>query len=856
MNSKLSLRALFDHALDMPPAERGRWLEQLRGNDPALARRLERLLARDATGPDLVSRAVASLRRSVAFDATAWLGRELGGFRLLELLGEGGMGAVFLAERKVQDFEQRVALKVARGSLADDAMAARIAGECRILARLNHPNIATLIDAGTDAEGRPWMAMQYVDGMPLLAWCDGHRLGVAQRLRLAHGLLSALAYAHRSLVVHRDLKPGNVLVTADGIPKLLDFGIARLLSGDVVGGGTTLHPFTPNYASPEQMAGEVVGTSSDIFSVGLVLYELCAGVLPWAAGTRSRSLGDSLLVGTRFRQLPDERQQQLAERRGCDVRRLAKHLRGDLGRVLARCLAPDPADRYGTVESLKRDLEAVLDRRPPPGVHVAAPRRALAFMRRHAWPVAVGGLIVLSVATLLVQSLVNERRLAAQRDRALAAAHEAQTESAKARQVADFVQTMLGGIDPDLAKGKDRSLMRLVLDSAGERAATQLAGQPAVRMAVERTIAISYNSIGEYDQAMHHIDAAITAAQNGQADLDERVRLRVSKARILGNAGHRKQALAVLEKAVSDAARLPADDPVRLRAEATRAGAFCDDGRFAVCRDRYADVVPRMQRVLGKDAGNTLEAMRSLAYAESKLAHYDRARGLYEELIPRLDARYGKANSRSLSAVNGLAITYLQQEQFARAEALLEPAVQRAIGSFGRDHPLTINMLSNLGGAIRQQPGRNAEARPYYQEVLRASIALYGDNSLRAALARMNFALLLRDAGELGEADRLARAALATADAVTSANSVYRAIFREKLATILLREQKYAEADKVLGRAWAIINQAPGFGRNHPAVQAVIRDYVALYTARGEPGQAAHWQAMLADTPEQTVSEK
>ncbi len=642
------VKILFDQALDLDPDARRAWLGGLRSDEPEIAARVERLLALDAERADPFGNAIDSLKRTLDFDPNTWIDRELGGFRVLSVLGEGGMGAVYLAERQMRDFQQLVALKLLRGRWLESSALERFAEERRILARLHHPNIATLIDAGATDDGRPFLVMEYIDGVPLLEYCDGARMEIPERLRLVRGLLAALAYAHAALIVHRDLKPGNVLVTPDGLPKLLDFGIARLIEADSAVRATATRAFTPDYASPEQLAGEPVGTASDIYTVGLIVYELCVGVLPWDVGSRPLSDAAPTMPSLRFRQLDPAQGADLAARRGSDPQHLARGLRGDLGRVLARCLDPDPLRRYATVHALDADLVALLERRPPPGVQVPRRERMLAFARRHAWPLAAALLVVVAGFAMLVQSLLSEQRLSAERDLALASAESARLEAAKSTQVAGFVQSMLAGIDPDRAHGMDRSLMRLVLDSAATRANQELGNQPAVRMAIERTIAESYNGIGEYALATHHFDAALVAASSVDAPPQERVQLLVRKARSLSNLGRDKDAIAVAQEAVSVTDALSEKSRARLFAESSVAGFECDSGRFQACHDAYAQVLVVQRRVLGESDAQTQESMQGLAVADTNLARYEEADALYTELIAYDRAHYGDANSRTL----------------------------------------------------------------------------------------------------------------------------------------------------------------------------------------------------------------
>jgi non-specific serine/threonine protein kinase/serine/threonine-protein kinase len=843
--SPARVQQLFEQAIDLAPPARADWLARLHESDPAAARQVAQLLALDAAEADPFGSAIASLRRTLESDAAALVGSDVGGFRLLRVLGQGGMGTVFLARRRMRDFQQLVALKVLRGQWLDPAALERFAAERRILARLHQPNIATLIDAGATGEGLPFLVMEYIDGVPLLDYCDAHRLDIPARLRLARGLLAALAYAHRALVVHRDLKPGNVLVTPDGTPKLLDFGIARLVEADAPGNATATRACTPDYASPEQLAGEPVGTGSDIYSFGLVLYECCVGVLPWDSGARPPS-GPATSASTRFRQQGSTRRAELAARRHSHPQRLARGLRGDLGHVLARCLEPDPAARYASADALDQDLAALLDRRPPPGVQVPPHQRAMAFARRHAWPLGLAALVAVATAALLVQALRGERRLEAERDRALASARSARVEAAKSAQVASFVRSMLGGIDPDRAHGMDRRLMRLVLDSAATRAERELDGQPAVRAAIERTMAESYNGIGEYEQAIVHFDASLAALARGGGTPAEQVSLAVRKARSQANLGRSLLASETVQDALRAAPMLPADSRERLFAESNLAGFACDVGKYQACHDGYARVLAVQRRVLGEADRDSSESLYGLAWATSSLGHFDESVALYRELLERYRRQYGESDSHTFSAINGLAVAYSSAGRFAEAEALLAEALPRVRKAFGEQHPTTLGMVSNLGGAIRQQ-GRNEEARPYYEASLASARSLFGEDSQRYVVAAANLAQLLRDAGELPAAARMIRDALLHGKGVFGEDSPRFGMLLGTQASILLRLRRFGDADHALTRAAALLAPDKGFGPDHPAVQALVNYRIALYEAWGKPALAAEWRVRKSE---------
>ena len=848
---------LFAEALELEPIARSAWLAELRDREPQTAARIERLLELDRDGADPFASAIDSISQDIGGAAAALIGQEVAGFRLLRLLGQGGMGAVYLAERQLRDFQQWVAIKLLHGQWLDPATLERFARERRILARLHHPNIATLIDAGATADGRPYLVMEHIEGVVLTGYCDEHKLDIRARLQLVRDLLAALAYAHRSLVVHRDLKPGNVLVTADGTLKLLDFGIARLLetdNGAQAEGSTRV--FTPDYASPEQLNGEPAGTGSDIYSFGLILYELCVGVLPWDIGARPLSGAvDVVLPSQRFRQLDPARCAELAAQRASVPLALARHLRGDLGRVLARCLDADPARRYATVQALDADLCALLDRRPPPGVQVPRPQRVFAFARRHAWPLAAAALLLCAGLAILVQSVLAGKRLGAERDRAVAAAERAGVEAEKSARIAGFVQAMLSGINPDQARGLDRQLIRLVLDSAAERAEQELATQPDVRAAIERTIAGTYNSIGEYALAVEHFEAALAASQAGLNRTADVVAVRSYLALSLSNLSRPRDAYAAAQQAVDEARVLPEDSRERLFAESSLAGFHCDLGEFEKCRAGYARVLPLQRRALGDHDEKTLDSMDGLAIAESVLGHHEEAQALYKEMTAYYLETLGESNSNTLNAYYGMSVDLLRAKRYVEGERVLARWLPIAEKALGADHPTTLAFTSSLGASIRQQPGRNDEARPYYERVYAAVREKFGAKGMRSAVSEINLSLLLSEAGEQRAAERHARSALEIGrEAIGSDNARIAGIMR-MTATVLTRGGKFAEAERLLDESHAALSRAEGIDATHALQQDLVRAYVALYRAMERPALVDKWLAQEIPPPvaEQTA---
>lgn len=769
-----------------------------------------------------------------AADAAAPLaeGVAFGAYLIRRVLGEGGMGRVYLAEQ-TRPVRREVALKLIREQVAGPLARAYFEVERQALAQMQHPAIAQVFDAGTGEDGRPYLAMEVVAGEPITHFCRNAKLDRDQRLALFARVCRGVQHAHQKGILHRDLKPANVLVRRiDGVPmpKIIDFGIA--VGGDNGQVDASDHAGTAVYMSPEQASRRQrpLDTRSDVYSLGVMLYEVltdAAALELTSAAHRSaraphQSLLDALDDGAAATPAADALQQA------------TRHMPTELRAVLRRTLAADRNDRYDSAAALAEDLERFRERRPLQAMRRTRFYLLRTFAARHRLGFAAGALAAIALIAGSVLALAGLVR--AQRSAAIA-----QVEAAKSGRIAGFVREMLAGIDPDRARSMDRNLMRLLLDSAAARAARELAGEPAVRAEIERTIADSYASLGELDPAGKHYEAAIAANRAAGVPAAQIARLVVRNAENIDNQGKPQEALQVGMEALALVAALPADDRDRLFVESHLAGLECDAGQLEQSRQRYTRVLERQRTLLGADDPDTLDAMQGLAVTDSYLARFDEARVLYEPLIEQLRKRYGAEHSRTFGAINGLAIVHLEQKRFAEAERLLAPLLPVHQRVFGAEHPSTMTILSNLGGAIRQQ-GRNEEARPYYERAYALALKLYGAANPRTITAESNLALLLRDAGELEAAIRHARAAVDNAETAFADNPI-RAIFRTELATVLIRAQHYAEAERELDRAWTMFTAAPAYGAAHPRAQEVVDAYLALYAAWRKPERETQWQA-------------
>ena len=456
------LSELLDESVELDAAARTTWLDGLAQHEPVIAAVLREMFSaqsQPAAKAFLETHDFALRDGAVIAADPTLIGKRFGPYRVLSLLGHGGMGSVWLAERADGTFRRQVALKLIHPALFGYAMTERLARERDILAGLNHPNIARLLDAGFAEDGQPYLALEYVDGVPLTEYCDAHRLTIPERLLLFRQVLSAVEFAHAHLVIHRDLKPSNIMVTADGQVQLLDFGIAKLLTAPEAHeteltrlGGRAL---TPEYAAPEQITGSPISTAADVYSLGVMLYELLTGTRPYRLPRESRAaLEEAVLLAEPA--LPSRRDigTESAEARGTSVKKLSRSLKGDLDTIVVKALKKTPRERYATVNALDQDIARYLR-----GDVVLAQRdhfayRAYKFARRHRVAIAGATALLLTLAGGLAATAYEARAAARQRDAVLLAQLHSLTQTAAGRLSNDDASSALGIILEVLSHGE------------------------------------------------------------------------------------------------------------------------------------------------------------------------------------------------------------------------------------------------------------------------------------------------------------------------------------------------------------------------------------------------------------------
>jgi serine/threonine-protein kinase len=793
---------------DLAPAERSARVAEACAEDPALRLLVEALFSADAEEDTRLEGGVARLFPRLVPDSDSslerWIGRRLGPYRIVRELGRGGMGAVFLGERCDGQFEQRVALKVARLGLSGDEAVRRFLAERRILAGLEHPRIARLLDGGVSAEGLPFFAMEYVAGVPITEYCRNAELDVRERIRLFLGVCDAVSHAHRRLVVHRDLKPSNIFVSTTGEVKLLDFGIAKLLdSGDER--TRTLHQLlTPAYAAPEQLRGDAVTTATDVYTLGVVLYELLVGRRPSAAPAEAAAPGDE-----------PTRPSAAVLAGGAEAaplrRRLRRTLRGDLDTIVLTALRKEPDRRYLSAEALAEDLRRHLDRRPIRARRDSLRYRAGKFAARHRW--------TLAIATTLLVALVGALAAVAAQARAKA------REALASQEVTSFLVRLFEGSDPTLARGASLTAQEL-LDAGVVRLRSTLTREPVVRSRLLRTMAASYVALGLYDRARPLAEEALRLRRETFAPRSVEVADSMDQ---LGEIQRLQADYADAEPLLRAAlaarrAALAPDDPAVIESLGHLGRLLDDRGEFAAAEGPLRAALAATERRFGPDSTESARRLddfasnqsdlgrekaaldllrRALAIRETKLgADAPELAASLETLGARLDAAgdYGEAVAdleRALAIRRriygpghplvgttelALASVYEDQDRLDDAERTAEDALGVLRRSLRENHPKVgeaLNLLAIVRTARRDFVG----AVPLFRELLARYERLAGRNHPDTLVVKSNLAITLLHAGRANEAEALQREVLAQLPADDGQDTG--ALARENLAASL-----------------------------------------------------------------------
>lgn len=835
------LQELFAGASDLEDVDRDQFLEQQCGEDLSLRRQVESLLLHDQHGSVSIGEAVAGAIASVSDGSLD--GTSIGPYRVVRELGRGGMGTVYLAVRDDDTYQKKVAIKLVRGAHRPEILQ-RFRSERQILATLEHPNVARLMDGGETAAGEPYVVMEYVAGQPLDIYCDTQRLTTERRLELFRKVCSAVQYAHQNLIVHRDIKPSNILVTEGGEPKLLDFGIAKLLDPDLfpqaVVTQTQARVMTPEYASPEQVRGEVVTTSSDVYSLGVLLYELLTGRLPYRLSTGKFSELEKAITEseperpstavTREPSGSDTAQADAIGRaRDTEPRQLRKRLSGDLDNIVLMALRKEPSRRYASASELSEDIRRHLDGRPVLARALTWRYRTGKFLRRHPLASAAALAFVVTILGFSGLTLRQSREVAAERDRAMAAETLAREEAQSAQATSEFLINLFQTADPRTGGNRNITAAELLeLGISDLEEDETLDGTVKARLFA--ALGYSLGNLGDYEAGVRSLLAAQAemVALHGTDSLES--------AEYLHGAGNfmryldqHDEAFALLTEALEIRQRHFETDRFEIADSLNNLAILAVEMGKLRESDELQTASVEMHRRLGIEVGPYGTPLNNLALLKHRRGRLDEALALATEAREQ----HARAGAKS-----GVALAEGNMAQIMRDMGMLEEALpmfescgKQFLDLLGPKHRTILGNERNIAQTY-QALGDYERAAAIYRDLAPRILEVRGTRGGDLARVKLHHGRLSREMGDLQSAEQLLRKALELQLAGAGPKHFRTPGIYRDLAAILIDRGQLEEAASHLDRAIELM--PPPEEYPHIDTARIQREQARLHRVRGE----------------------
>jgi serine/threonine protein kinase/tetratricopeptide (TPR) repeat protein len=741
------IQSVFHGAADLPKSQQRAFLVSACADDESLMADIQALLDEDAKDSSLLNRNMADIASEVLDDPDShrFPFKEFGPYRIVRVLGEGGMGVVFLAERF--DLHSQVAIKILRDAWVSPARRERFASEQRTLAQLNHPSIARLYDADTLPDGTPLFVMEYVEGCSIVEYCRKLNCSIDDRLKLFRLICEAVEYAHGQAVIHRDLKPSNILVKSDGTVRLLDFGIAKQLEDVNVAADVTRTSFrflTPAYASPEQIGGDRVGIQSDVYSLGVILYELLCDRLPFDFSNQTPAEAQAAILENEPVKPSLIGQRTVNEKATNSLGgagSITKAAWTDLDVLCLAAMHKDPQRRYRSVEALIRDIDHYLRGEPLEARPDSVLYRMHKFIGRNRRTVAASAFVGALIVGLVIFYTL---RLAKARNAALA-------EAARTQRVEQFMQDLFQGDAESTGPADDLRVVTVL--ERGEKQARALDEDPEIQADLYQTLGTMYDQLGKYDQADSLLKASLAQRKATRgADSAKVAESLVALANLRNDQAQLEEAEALARQGLQMSKRhLPPDHPVVARATLTL-------GRILDNRGKYDEAIPTLEEAMRLESGpkgvpaDLSATLSELANTHYYLGHYDISKDLNERALRMDEQIYGDRNPNVAQDLTNLADIQYQWSNYADAERLQRTASGIMQAWYGKDHPETADDMTILGKYLIAE-GRAEEAIPILRESLAALEKHYGKVHPRVALALGELGLALQHQENLDEAE-------------------------------------------------------------------------------------------------------
>jgi len=821
---------LFYEVLELSSSARAAFLDQACGDDQELRQELESLLQSSDNTLTFLQKSVGEVARRAA-GAPCLSDTIVGAYRLSKLLGEGGMGEVYLAARADDLYQQEVAIKVMRSALQQrHAMLLRFSAERQILANLNHPNIARLLDGGITSEGLPYLVMEYVDGIPIDEYCRRNRTPLRARLQLFRSVCAAVEYAHRNLVIHRDIKPANILVTKDGIPKLLDFGIAKLLDpawGDLRLTKTSDQVMTPEYASPEQVRGEAITTATDVYALGVILYELLAERQPFRTDMQS----PFELVQAICHEEPAPPSAAVQKNSPDAEPSPRQKLDRDLDKIVLMAMRKEPARRYRSVDQFSEDIRHYLEGFPVIAREDSWKYRTGKLIRRHRIAAFISAAFVLSLIIFGISMAV--------------LAHRARIEQARAEQVSGFLQSVFDASDPFRAKGVTVTA-RDILDRGTARIQKELRDQPKIQEEVLETMAQAYQHLGVFDQAELLFAQQVEAAKHAEGEKSPQV---AKALRLLADVQRQRSKYQDAERNLWEALRLQQKslrpDDVELSHTQNNLGLVLQaQGHVNEAEPLFRSAITISRKYPGQ-VTETLVMMSNLGGLLAQRGSFGEAEALLRDVLDRRRHLLGPNHPQVARSMSRLAALLRNEGSYEEAESLMRESLALNRRVLGEEHFDTLIDMDVLA-TILQERGEWKEAEELYNKAVDVGTRRVGEHTSLATWMS-DLASLRESQGQYATAEQLYRRGLAMTRKLHDSRSVAVAWQQRKLAGLLVKRGKFEEAENNFQDAISIERER--FGSSHPEVAISLAGLGELRRRQGQLSAAEDFyrQALAID---------
>ncbi len=835
------VETIIDQALDLPEKERKTFVDNQCGNNQQLKSEVTLLLESiyDSEGwledpGDYKREFYEEISDDVELLSAghSLIGKQVGVYTIREKIGEGGMGTVYLAERSDGEFDHQVAIKIIRRGKATELNLRRFRREQRILAGFNHSGIARLYDGGVTDDGFPYIIMEHVSGIPIDDYCRANNCSIDKKIALFEQVLEAIRHAHENLVIHRDLKPGNILVDENGNVKILDFGISKLLEeeNEISLTQTGAHLLTPQYAAPEQIRSENITTATDLYALGIVFYELLTGTEPYNLEGVSRYEIQQIILS----------EEPPKPSTVVDSHALHKKLKGDLDAIALKAIRKESGRRYRVANEFLDDLKASRHGLPVSAREDSVPYRTQKFLKRHTQGIATTAVIVLLIAgfTLFYTYQITEER------------NQAELEAQKSEEVTDFLTRIFEGSKPSVAKGDSIPVQRFL--ETGVNRINEMEGQPEVKAALLSTMGSVYQNLGEYEKSNPlHEEALQLSKKVYKEPHEDLANAYVMKAVNEKDLGNFAVAESLYKKGISIIEKL------ENRPDSLYAGSLSNLALLYEEFGKQRKAIPIHKKAVALDKQLYPEgheeigiSLNHLAVAQKKNGDLQEARTNFERAIEILKTQLGDDHPRTAITTHNLALNYRRLGMLDRAIPMLKQALKMKKAIYGNEHIIVASSLVGLGHLYRETR-QSEKSISSFNKALDIISNTHGDSSMYSGITRFSLGATYLLDGNFVKAERLFRESIDIIEGVLGPEGSYLANPKHLLGELFLEQEKLSEAQDEFQETETLIIK--NYDTSHPYYGGLMKSLGRLKIAQDSLDRARFYLKESIDVFEQKV---